>query len=269
MIAHTSPSVCFGRVMHKRLRPAVHQFSYSVFFLRLSLSSVPTLGNRWFSVNRFNLLSLYAKDHGPRDGNDLETWARALLKREGVYNADGEIVLQTFPRLLGYVFNPITIWYCYDAAGALRAAICEVSNTFGESHKYIVSHPDGRAISDHEWMIARKVFHVSPFCEVRGFYRFRFEQTCDRVFAQIDFFDGADDADKLIVTTLHGKPQPLTSASVLQAFLTYPLMTFAVAARIHWQALKLWKKGIPFFAKPPPPLHDTTKSISPTLLTRP
>lgn len=269
MSAHVRPSLCLGRVMHKRLRPAVHQFSYGVFFLRLPLSTLSAVGNRWFSINRFNILSLYAKDHGPRDGSDLATWARVLLQHEGVNNADGEIVLQTFPRLLGYAFNPITIWYCHDKAGALRAAICEVSNTFGESHNYIVSHQDGRAITSQDWLIARKVFHVSPFCEVRGFYRFKFEQTGDRAFAQIDFFDGAGDNDRLIVTTLHGKPQALTTASSLQAFLAYPLMTFAVVARIHWQALKLWRKDVPFFAKPAPPLLKTTKSTSPTLLTRP
>ncbi len=269
MITDSGPSLCFGRVMHRRLRPAVHQFSYGVFFLRLPMSSLPALGNRWFSINRFNLLSLYAKDHGPRDGSDLTTWMRGLLQREGINNADGEIVLQTFPRLLGYVFNPITIWYCHDLTGALRAAICEVSNTFGETHNYVVSHADGRAITHDDWLIARKVFHVSPFCEVRGFYRFRFQQTGDRAFAQIDFFDGADDDDKLIITTLDGKPQPLTAANALRAFVSYPLMTFAVVARIHWQALKLWKKDIPFFAKPGPPLQKTTKSISTPLLTRP
>ncbi len=257
--------LCFGRVMHKRLRPAVHQFSIGVFFLRLPLSSLNKLGNTWFSRNRFNLLSFHVKDYGPRDGSDLDTWARTLLKREGVNNADGEIMLQTFPRLLGYVFNPISIWYCFDQQGALRAAICEVNNTFGERHNYIVSHDDGREIVADDWLIARKVFHVSPFCEVRGFYRFRFEQTFGaadaRAFAQIDFFDGAKDDDKLIVTTMHGSPRSLTNQTALKAFFTYPLMTIGVILRIHWHAIKLWQKHVPFFAKPEPPVMETTKTF--------
>jgi uncharacterized protein len=261
--------ICVGRVMHRRLRPADHQFSYGVFFLRLPLSSLTreqnphprALGNRWFSLNRFNLLSFHERDHGARDGSSLEDWARKLLMTHGVTHADGEIVLQTFPRLLGYVFNPISIWYCYDRQQVLRAAICEVANTFGEHHNYLVSHADGREIVASDWLTARKVFHVSPFCEVRGFYRFRFEQNAGRAFAQIDYFDGAADDDKLVITTIHGLPQPMTAAAAFSAFVRYPLMTVAVVTRIHWQAFKLWRKKVPFFAKPPLPDFETTRSL--------
>jgi DUF1365 family protein len=253
--------ICLGRVMHRRLRPAEHQFSYGVFFLRIPLSQWSAVGNRWLSINRFNLLSLYTKDYGARDGSDLASWARQLLAVHGVTAADGEIVLQTFPRLLGYVFNPISIWYCYDKSGAMRAAICEVSNTFGERHNYLVSHEDGRPITASDWLVARKVFHVSPFCEIRGHYRFRFEQDAGRSFAQIDHFDGASDNDKLIVTTVHGTPEALDSRSVIRAFIGFPLMTLGVVARIHWQAWKLWRKRVPFFAKPEPPALLTTRSL--------
>ena len=252
--------ICLGKVMHRRLRPATHQFSYGVFFLRLPLSQWKAAGNRWLSVDRFNLLSLRTHDYGARDGTSVEQWARALLETNGLTAADGEIVLQTFPRLLGYVFNPISIYFCYDKKGVMRAAICEVSNTFGERHNYLIAHGNGEPILTADWLVARKVFHVSPFCEIRGYYRFRFEQHAGCAFAQIDHYDGSGDEDKLIVTTIHGTPRSLTSASAISTFLTFPLMTLGVVARIHWQAWKLWRKSVPFFAKPEPPSLPTTRS---------
>jgi hypothetical protein len=260
-LENAAPEICIGRVFHKRLRPAAHQFSYGVFFLRLPLSHLSELGNRWLSRDKFNLLSFMTRDYGPRDGTCLEAWIRLLLEREGVELADGEIVLQTFPRLLGYVFNPISLWYCHDREGQLRAVLCEVNNTFGERHNYLVAHADQRPIAAGDWLTARKVFHVSPFCDVKGHYRFRFEQTAGRAYAQVDYFDTAetDDQSKLLVTTIHGAPQTITSRGTLLAFLTHPLMTFAVVARIHWHALKLWLKRVPFFSKPEPPAIETTR----------
>ena len=251
--------LCHGRVLHKRLRPVEHKFSYGVFFVRVSVSRFNEAGNRWLSINGFNLLSLKTSDYGPRDGSSLLDWAQALLVREGVSSADGEIVLQTFPRILGYVFNPISVWYCFDRGGALRAAICEVSNTFGERHNYLVAHPDQRPIEAGDWLTARKVFHVSPFCEVRGHYRFRFEQTGERAFAQIDYYDGAEHTDKLLITTIHGEPEVLTASGALGAFFRYPLMTFGVVARIHWHALRLWLKRVKFHTKPASPIAETTR----------
>ncbi len=260
---NAQPELCLGRVFHKRLRPVEHRFSYGVFFLRLPLSRLAELGNRWLTRDRFNLLSFMTRDYGPRDGSSLETWMRVLLACEGITSADGEIVLQTFPRLLGYVFNPISIWYCFDRQGQLRAALAEVNNTFGERHNYLVAHSDQHPIAPGDWLTSRKVFHVSPFCDVKGHYRFRFEQVDGRAFAQIDYHDGIGagptDADKLIVTTIHGDAGPLTSGAVLRAFLTHPLMTFGVVARIHWHALKLWMKRVPFFTKPEPPPLQTTR----------
>ena len=260
---NAQPELCLGRVFHKRFRPVEHQFSYSVFFLRIPLSRIDGLGNRWLSKDRFNLLSFMTRDYGPRDGTCLETWMRKLLESEGIDTVDGEIVLQTFPRLLGYVFNPISIWYCFDRQGQLRAALAEVNNTFGERHNYLVAHADQRPIVPGDWLTSRKVFHVSPFCDVKGHYRFRFEQIAGRAFAQIDYYDGAGatpaDADKLIVTTVHGDAGPLTSSATLRAMLSHPLMTFGVVARIHWHALKLWLKRVPFFTKPEPPVAQTTR----------
>ncbi len=259
--ARAQVELCVGRVFHKRVRPIEHAFSYAAFFLRVPLSQLDRLGNRWFSRNRFNLLSFYERDYGPRDGSSLEAWMRALLKREGIHAADGDIVLQTFPRLLGYVFNPISVWYCLDRDGQLRAALCEVSNTFGEHHNYLLAHADQRPIGPGDWLTARKVFHVSPFCAVKGHYRFRFEQTAGRAFTEIDYYAGhaGDDREKLLVTTLHGAPEPLNAASALRTFLRHPLMTFAVVLRIHSQALRLWLKRLPYFQKPEPPAFETTR----------
>lgn len=251
-----SPQVLFGRVMHFRKRPVRHGFAYPVFFLRIPLSQLGSLANRWMGVDRWNLFSFMTRDHGAHDGTPLEPWIRALLAKEGVRAADGEIVLQCMPRMLGYVFNPISLWYCFDREARLRAVLAEVANTFGEFHNYLVAHADGRPITAKDWLVARKVFHVSPFCEVEGHYRFRFSGDAAHQFAQIDYHDRSG---KLLVTAWHGEARPLASNVMLGTFFTYPLMTLGVVARIHWQAVKLWVKRVPWFSKPIPPLTETTR----------
>ena len=252
----TPPQILFGRVFHCRRRPVRHAFAYPVFFLRIPLSAMASAGRGVFSVDRPNLLSLYARDHGPRDGSPLEPWVRARLAEAGIRGADGEILLQAFPRVLGFVFNPIAIYYCHDRAGALRAVLCEVSNTFGERHNYLLAHRDGRPIAPRDWLRAEKVFHVSPFCEVEGFYRFRFSGDDARQYAHIDYHDGEG---KLLVTAIDGEAEPIGARALARAVLGYPFLTLGVVARIHWQALKLWLKRVPFFSKPEPPLQETTR----------
>lgn len=249
-------AILFGRVYHGRLRPARHAFAYPVFFLRIPLSGMARAGRGIFSVDRWNLLSLHARDHGPRDGSPLEPWVRGELARAGVRHADGEILLQAFPRVLGFVFNPIAIYYCHDRGGALRAVLCEVSNTFGERHNYLLAHADGRPIAPRDWMRADKVFHVSPFCEVEGHYRFRFAGDAGRQSARIDYHDREG---LLLVTWIDGKAEPIGARSLARAFAGYPFLTAGVVARIHWQALRLWLKRVPFFSKPEPPLQETTR----------
>lgn len=253
-----APELCEGWVIHRRLRPRPHAFSYRVFYLRVPLSQASEIANRWLSCDGFNLLSWIPEDYGPRDGSDLAAWVRKMLVRSGLPTFDGEVVLQTFPRVLGYVFNPISLWFVHDQAGALRAVICEVSNTFGERHNYLVAHPDARSIEAEDCLTARKLLHVSPFCEVKGHYRFRFSENHGRWTTAIDYHDGPDADDRLLMTAITGAPQPLTATAVRRVFARYPLFTLSVIARIHWQALRLWLKRVPWFAKPTPPDSETS-----------
>lgn len=250
------PRLYLGQVMHRRLRPAANRFLYRVFYISVPLSRMEALVNRWFSVNRVNLFSLRYADYGAQDGTHPLAWIRGLLAEADVAGADGEVWLQTFPRVLGYVFNPVSFWYCEDRDGRLRAIVCEVNNTFGERHRYLLAHPDGRAIRRGETLMARKVFHVSPFNPVLGEYRFRFEVPGDRSLARIDYLDAQGD---VLHTSISGTAVPYTPAALLRAFFGYPWMTVGVIARIHWQALRLLSKRVPFFSKPIPPSDYVTR----------
>lgn len=264
--AQNQPQLCLGLVRHTRLRPLRHAFAYPVYQLRLPLRSLAQrpLGQPLLSHNRFNLLSFHDADHG--DGRQAPLrWLDALLQREGVADADGEVWLHCFPRVLGYVFNPVSFWFCERRDGALRAIVCEVNNTFGERHCYLLAHEDGRPLAWGEALQARKVFHVSPFCRVEGRYRFRFMHALRRQpdgqlrlrhLARIDL----DDAQgPLLLTSLGGHAVPLSTGALLSAFLRMPLLTLAVTARIHWQALRLWRKRLPLFTKPLPPPTEISR----------
>lgn len=251
-----APLIFFGRVMHARLRPKSNVFSYRVWFLRVPLSALDRLAGPLFSIDRLNLFSLRTRDHGPRDGSPWLPWIRWLLADHGLHAADGEVWLQCFPRVLGYAFNPVSFWLCHDREGRLRAVLCEVNNTFGERHNYLLAHEDQRPIAPGDELGARKVFHVSPFCAVAGGYRFRFDTDPAATRVRIDYHDPLG---RLLITTVSGVARPLASGTLLQAFFAYPLMTGAVIARIHWQALRLWLKGVPLFSKPLPPARETTR----------
>ena len=245
-----------GTVMHRRLRPVTHRFAYRVFFLRLALTQLEAAENRLFSLNRFNLASFHFADHGARDGTHPLVWIRAVLAREGLWAADGEVWLHCFPRVLGYAFNPVSFWFCHSRNGALRAVLAEVNNTFGERHCYLLAHPDGRPIEPGETLGVQKRFHVSPFFPVSGSYAFRFGTAGGARISRIDYLDGHG---PLLLTSISGRPQPLTAGTLLRAVAARPLMTLAVMARIHWHALRLWAKRVPFIPKPVPPLEDFTR----------
>ncbi len=255
----SQPQLCFGQVRHARLRPARNAFAYGNYYLRLPLRALgdKDFGGALFSRNRFNLLSFVDADHG--DGSTaLVAWIDALLKKEGVPDADGEIWLQAMPRVLGFVFNPVSFYFCHRRDGGLRAVLCDVRNTFGERHFYLLD--TGWEIDYGSELSARKVFHVSPFCKVEGRYRFRFMRVMrgarEQTLACIDY----DDADgPLLQTSVSGRASMLTSASVARAFFCFPLMTFGVVLRIHLQALRLWFKRVPFFSKPVVPEQKVTR----------
>lgn len=253
-----------GQVMHQRLRPVAHRFVYPVFCVRVDLARAAQAGNAWFGVDRRRVMSIRSRDYGARDGACLHGWVRAQLAAAGVA-ADGAIWLQTFPRLFGFVFNPISFFFCHDAQGALRAVLCEVNNTFGQRHHYLLSAPDGAAIDEHTGLSCSKRLHVSPFCEVSGYYRFRFRESGGSAMAGIDYYDDAASAhlpqqEPLMRTAIGGRLRPMSAGAALAALCAQPLLTFGVVARIHWQALLLWRKRAPWFGKSPRSSHASPSS---------
>jgi DUF1365 family protein len=243
-------SIALGHVMHRRLAPVRHQFAYPLFYLRIPLSQLDSIGSTLLSVDRFNLFSVLQRDFGPRDGTSLERWMREILQRNGLAAANGEIVLHAMPRMLGYAFNPIVTWHCHDRMARLRAVLCEVRNTFGERHHYLLAHADGRPIEGRDWLTAVKTFHVSPFFRVEGEYRFRFARAPGAHHLRIDYYVGDR---RTLVTALRGEEQPFTDRRLLRCFFAYPFMTLMVVARIHGQALCLWLRNVPWHPKPDPP----------------
>lgn len=240
------PQIGFGQVRHRRLRPVDHAFAYPTFFLLLPMRSLRSGTPTPLARNRAAALSFWDRDHGD-GGDDALEWLDALLRTEGIHDADGEAWLHCYPRVLGYAFKPVSFWYCHRGDGRLRAIVVEVNNTFGERHCYLL---DGATFGRE--VTASKCFHVSPFCKVEGRYRFRFLFTPgrDRTVARIDY----DDADgALLQTSVCGDLQPATSAALRRALWRHPLMTVGVIARIHWQALRLAMRRVPFFHKPPAP----------------
>jgi DUF1365 family protein len=249
------PLLARGTVRHHRLRPRDHAFAYPTYFLLLPMRALRAAAAPALRRNGFGWLSFHDRDHG--DGRaDALAWLEELLAAEGVHDADGEIWLQCYPRVLGYVFKPVSFWYCHRADGALAAVVAEVNNTFGERHCYLLQGEGGRPLAWGQELRARKVFHVSPFCDVAGGYRFRFLRTAGRIVARVDH---DDDAGALLLTSVSGALQPLTPATARAAFFGLPLMTLGVIARIHWQALQLWAKRVPFFRKPAPPAAFVTR----------
>lgn len=258
--ARPTPLIGFGQVRHARLRPRANAFAYAGYFLLLPVRSLqrdPGLAGP-LALNRRGAISFHDSDHGdgrpPGQGGAL-AWLDALLADAGIDDASGEAWLHTYPRVWGYTFKPVSFWYCHDAAGGLRAIVVEVNNTFGERHCYLLDRPAWGAE-----LLADKVFHVSPFCQVQGHYRFRFLRTDaagapghagrGRTVVRIDH---DDEAGPLIRTSVSGTLEPVTSAALRRALWRHPAMTFGVVARIHWQALRLFAKGLPFFRKPAPP----------------
>ncbi len=244
--------------MHERLRPVLHRFVYPVFYVRLNLARLQELNSAWFGVNRRRLASIRTRDYGPRDGSDLQQWMRTILHKAGI-PADGEIWLQTFPRLFGFAFNPVSFWYCHDNSGALLAVLAEVNNTFGESHRYLLS--TAGAITAQTELVSDKNMHVSPFCQVQGQYHFKFREAEQSSFITLDYFD---EQGLLIKTAVGGKCVDLTAKQIRNAILLQPWLTCSIVVGIHWQAFRLWCKGVAWFSKPAAPEHELSLTSKPS-----
>jgi DUF1365 family protein len=244
------------RVMHRRLFPVSYRFTYRVFSLLLDLDYLEKTasGLRLLSLDRFNILSVRRRDHGPRDGTSLKKWAENLLSSHGIELAGGKILLLCFPRLLGYGFNPLSLWYCHHRDGSLRAVICEVNNTFGEHHFYLLNR-QGQTMPWPARAELDKCFHVSPLIDMQARYRFRLGKPAQRLSVVIEEFQAGE---LMLVATQTGEMRPLTDAHLLLALLRTPFMTVKIIAAIHWQALKIWLRGAPFFSKPEPPEEQVT-----------
>ena len=275
-LGHAGPQLGLGQVRHRRLRPTEHAFAYPTWFLMLPMRRLRGTPCAALHRNRWGWLSFHDADHG-QGGLDSLAWLDELLARHGL-QADGEVWLHTYPRVLGFVFKPVSFWYCERADGTLLAVVAEVNNTFGGRHCYVLQGPDlgwGRELQ------ADKAFHVSPFCQIEGRYRFRFHcagpvvghpaatdeaGTGARTVARVDH----DDAQGLLLaTSVSGQLAPLTAARVRQALWRMPLLTLGVVARIHWQALQLLAKRVPFFGKSggpgatPPGADSSTPASAP------
>ena len=243
-------------VMHERLQPKNHKFIYKGFYLAFPLSKISEIKNLVLSHNKPGLFAFYDKNHGARDGSNLESWMRDILKQEKIDKADGEIVLVTYPKVLGYLFNPVSFWFCLNKKGEPIAVLAEVSNTFGEHHNYLIVKPDQSVITKDEYLTASKVFHVSPFMQVKGTYHFRFYYNEDKIGVWIDY---ETEAGMMLKTYIIGKRAALTSGSCANMLLRFPFITIVTVFRIHLHAVKLFIKGIKFHKKPDPPGKGMTR----------
>ena len=234
-----------GEVIHKRFKPKVHYFRYKVFSLLIDLDELNTLNDLipYFSYNRFNLISFYDKDHGYRDGSSLKQWVIKNLKGAGIKDQEINIKLLCYPRIFGYVFNPLSVFFVYDKSKSLIAILYEVKNTFGEQHTYIFQINSYQNLIENNCV--EKIF-VSPFMDLKSEYFFRILIPGNKLSVVID---QRDSEGKLLFASQDGKRCELTSKNLLFSYLKHPLMTFKIISAIHFEALRLWLKGIKLVKK--------------------
>lgn len=244
-----------GQVMHHRMKPARHRFIYRVTSVLLDLDQLPSLdaGLKLFSRNHFNLFSFYDRDHGDGSDRPLIDQVRDTLSEQGLDLGQGRVELLCYPRLFGYVFNPLSVFYCYDEQDRLGAILYEVSNTFNQKHNYLipVSDPSSKQIRQS----CDKAFYVSPFISMATRYHFRMQPPGHRVVVCIR---QTDEEGPVLHATFTGARQPLTDRRLLTTFLRYPLMTLKIITGIHWEALRIWRKKVPLQPRPTPPNSRTT-----------
>lgn len=243
-----------GSVMHHRLRPKMHRLRYSIFYLLLDLDEIDALDKnlRFFSHNRFNLFSFHDRDHADAGGLSIRCRIARYLEDAGI-ETGGPIRLLTMPRIVGYAFNPLSIYFCHRGDETLCAILYEVNNTFGQRHNYLIPVPPG--IGGPIRQESRKSFYVSPFMSTDMSYSFSVVPPGDNMAVSVI---GRDEAGPLLIAKLAAVRKELTDASLGRAFCLYPLLTFKVIAGIHWEALLLWLKGIGLYPRPVPPDRPVT-----------
>ena len=243
-MAHRSVKLLRARVGHKRLWPKQHSLLYRVFYVVVPITRTqPIRTPALLSFNRFNILSLYTKDHGAKQP-DVEWYdfiAKQLKQAGQTLTADHSVTLICHPRLFGYAFNPISYWLINDANNQLVAVLCEVNNTFRGSYNYLLMNDHGDPITPEDVLRADKKLYVSPFNRVEGYYEFTFSSSESEFRSDITYFD---DKRRVLDTFIGGNIRELSSWSVCSVVVLYPLMTVLVVVRIHWNALRLYLKGL-------------------------
>ena len=241
----TNSCIYEGSVIHKRFKPKEHFFKYKVFSLFIDLSELNELNDKlnFFSLNKFNLISFYERDHGDRDGSSLVNWVKINLEKNDINTEDIKIKLLCYPRILGYVFNPLSIFFIYNKKENLISILYEVKNTFGEQHTYVFKVENENKLIQNN---CSKKFHVSPFIEMDCKYFFRILNPGKNLSVKIDQYD---QEGKILFASQDGKRSDLTSENLMNSYLKHPLMTFKIISAIHFEAFKLWIKGIKFVKK--------------------
>ena len=237
-----------GMVTHKRLRPKRHELQYSVFTMLLDLDELSQLDSYGvlFGYNRHALLSFFDRDHGPATGAALRPWVEERMREAGLVPDGGPVRLLCYPRILGYVFNPLSVYFCYRRDGRLSAILYEVCNTFGERHAYVIPVDEsGRAVIRQS---CDKKLYVSPFIAMETTYHFRIVPPADRINVAIR----QEDAEGLFfAASFQGDRSRLNRRSLIGSLAAFPLLTLKVTTAIHWEALLLWAKGLPAFSHTP------------------
>ena len=245
----TAAALYFGEVMHARLKPMGHRFSYRVMSLLIDLDRLAIADRQspLFGVNRAALYSFNENDHGDRDGSRLSAYARRHAAEHGIDLSGGRVLLLCYPRLLGFTFNPLSVYFCYRADGELALAIYEVRNTFGDIHAYVLPVRPGELTDAGLRQQQEKLFYVSPFIDMPMRYHFRLSPPSADVKLRIL---ETDRSGPLLAATFHGRRRALTSAQLLRSFFALPLVTLKIVAAIHWEALRLWLKGARLAPRP-------------------
>ena len=233
-----------GTVIHKRFKPKIHFFKYKVFSFLIDLSELETLDKtiKFFSYNKFNLVSFFDKDHGDRDGSSLTNWVKKNLKQNNINCENITIKLLCYPRIFGYVFNPLSVFYVYNDHNDLISILYEVKNTFGEQHTYVFKVSNNNMIQHN----CQKKFHVSPFIEMNCNYFFKILKPADKISVIIDQYQLDE---KILYASQDGKRTDFTTSELIKSYLKHPLMTLKIISAIHYEALKLWIKGIKLVKK--------------------